>query len=225
MLIVFPIYDQFTTLDLVGPIEVLSLLPDVEVKVVAIQRGIVWPDNAALPVIAPFALDEIAHADVLIVPGGTGTLAAREDRQLVEWIARIDQTSQWTCSVCTGSLLLGAAGLLNGKPATTHWAMLDALRVYGAEPVTERWVRSDKVITAAGVSAGIDMALQLAALVADEQMARAIQLAIEYDPAPPFTAGSPETAGADIVGAVAEGQTALTTRPMRTRPNLGFLTQ
>lgn len=220
MEIVFPIYDHFTTLDLVGPLEVLSLLPDAEIKVAATERGTVWPDNAALPVVAPYKLDDIAHADLLIVPGGTGTLAALGDRALVDAIARLDRTTRWTCSVCTGSLLLGAAGLLQGKPATTHWAMLDALRAHGAEPVSQRWVEAGKIITAAGVSAGIDLALHLAALIAGETVAKAVQLAIEYDPDPPFASGSPQSAGPDVMAAFAAGATALMSRAERPRPHL-----
>lgn len=221
--LVFLIYPDFTTLDLVGPLEVLSLLPDVEIKIAAARRGMVWPDNSALPVVAPYGIDEIDRADLLLVPGGTGTTATLTDARLTEWIARIDRTTRWTCSVCTGSLLLGAAGLLQGKPATTHWATMEALRSFGATPVAQRWVEAGKIVTAAGVSAGIDLALHLAAQIAGADTAKAIQLAIEYDPAPPFAAGSPAAAGPEIVAAVASGMTALTDRGGRSRPNLGWL--
>ncbi len=210
-------------LDLVGPLEVLSLLPEAEIRIAATERGVVWADNAVLPVIAPFGVDEIAAADVLIVPGGTGTVAALDDRHLVEAVRRLDAGTRWTCSVCTGSLLLGAAGLLAGKEATTHWAMMDALARQGAKPVSQRWVESGKFITAAGVSAGIDMALHLAATLAGKETAKAIQLGIEYDPAPPFDAGSPAKAGAAVMEAVAGGATALTARGSRPRPHIAFV--
>lgn len=217
------IYENFTQLDLVGPLEVLSLLPNAEIRIAATQRGVIWADNGVLPVIAPFDVDDIETADVLLIPGGTGTVAALEDARLVDAVRRIDKGTRWTTSVCTGSLLLGAAGLLAGRKATTHWAMMEALGEQGADPVSQRWVEDGKFITAAGVSAGIDMALYLAAKLAGDDTAKAIQLAIEYDPAPPFTAGSPASAGPEVITAVAGGQTALNTRSERPRPDLGFL--
>jgi transcriptional regulator GlxA family with amidase domain len=136
---------------------------------------------------------------VLVVPGGTGTLDALEDDRLVEWIRAADATSTWTTSVCTGALLLGAAGLLAGRRATTHWAYLDRLADYGATPTSERVVREGKVVTSAGVSSGIDMALTLAAELAGADVAQAIQLRIEYDPEPPFDTGSIAKAPAHVV--------------------------
>lgn len=217
------IYENFTQLDLVGPLEVLSLLPEVDIRVGATTRGVVWADNGVLPMIAPFDVDEIEAADVLVIPGGTGTLAALEDLRLVAAVRRIHAGTHWTCSVCTGSLLLGAAGLLAGDEATTHWSMMEALAGLGAKPVSKRWVESGKIMTAAGVSAGIDMALHLVAKLADDEVAKAIQLAIEYDPAPPFDAGSPVKAGAKVMAAVANGATGLTSRASRPRPTIDFL--
>jgi len=217
------IYENFTLLDLVGPLEVLTLLPDVECQIAATKRGPVWPDNAVLPVIAPFDLVDVLSADLLLIPGGSGTVAALGDYALVECIKRLDAATRQTCSVCTGSLLLGAAGLLTNREATTHWAMVEMLASFGATPVMQRWVKSDKYVTAAGVSAGIDMALHLAAILAGETVAKAIQLAIEYDPAPPFAAGSPEKAGSDIIEAVSAGETALVSRAERVRADISFL--
>lgn len=217
------IYENFTLLDLAGPLEVLSLLPGVDVKIAATHRGVVWPDNAVLPVVAAYDVDELEDVDILLIPGGSGTFAALHDVRLVQSITRIDRTTRQTCSVCTGSLLLGAAGHLKGKEATTHWTMLELLVPYGAKPVQKRWAEDGKTITAAGVSAGIDMALHLAASLAGETVAKAIQLAIEYDPAPPFTSGSPQLAGSEVVEALIGGATALISRPDRQRPDLGFL--
>jgi transcriptional regulator GlxA family with amidase domain len=143
-----------------------------------------------LGVVRDFSRDEVTSADILVVPGGIGTRPLIDDEPTLEWIRAIDAGSTWTTSVCTGSLLLGAAGLLQGKPATTHWAALDMLRQFGATPTSERVVEQGKIITAAGVSSGIDMALRLAEHVAGGEAAQAIQLGIEYDPQPPFDTGT-----------------------------------
>jgi putative intracellular protease/amidase len=184
------IFDKLTALDAIGPYEVLQRLPGAEVKFVAAARGPVRTEQGMLGVVADYALDEVTSADVLLVPGGIGTRPLVEDAPTLEWIRSLDATSEWTTSVCTGSLLLGAAGLLQGKKATTHWRVLDLLSEFGATPVSERVVVQGKVITAAGVSSGIDMALDLAARIAGDDIARAIQLGIEYDPQPPFDSGS-----------------------------------
>jgi len=152
-----------------------------------------------LALVADRALDELPDPEVLVVPGGYGTRALMEDETMLSWLRRAHEGSQWTTSVCTGSLLLAAAGILDGLEATTHWLALDLLERYGATPVTRRVVQQGKVITAAGVSSGIDMALTLAARLAGEDIARAIQLGIEYDPQPPFDSGSPAKAGPEIV--------------------------
>jgi transcriptional regulator GlxA family with amidase domain len=143
-----------------------------------------------LGVIADYTREEVTSADVLLVPGGIGTRPLIHDEPTLEWIRALDAGSEWTTSVCTGSLLLGAAGLLRGKQATTHWRALDLLQDFGATPVPDRVVVQGKVITAAGVSSGIDMALTLAARIAGDDVAQAIQLGIEYDPQPPFDSGS-----------------------------------
>ena len=177
----------------------LQRLPGAQVKFVAAERGPVRTEQGMLGLIADYARDEVTSADVLLVPGGIGTRPLVEDEPTLEWIRALDATSEWTTSVCTGSLLLGAAGLLQGKEATTHWRVLDLLSHFGATPVSERVVVQGKVITAAGVSSGIDMALQLAARIAGDDIAQAIQLGIEYDPQPPFDSGSVAKAPAHVM--------------------------
>jgi putative intracellular protease/amidase len=188
MLITIPLFDRFTALDAVGPYEVLSRLPGAEVVFVAEQAGPVRTDTLTL--VAERALADVDACDVVVVPGGPGTREMLEPQPLHDWLRAIDATTQWTTSVCTGALLLGAAGLLDGLEATTHWSAFDTLASLGARPTERRVVPQGKVVTAAGVSAGIDMALWLAAQIAGDEVAKAIQLGIEYDPQPPFDSGS-----------------------------------
>jgi putative intracellular protease/amidase len=190
MLITIPLYDRFTALDAVGPYEVLSRLPGAEVVFVAEEAGPVRTDTRALTLVAERSLADVDACDVVVVPGGPGTREMLEPQPLHDWLRAIDATTQWTTSVCTGALLLGAAGLLDGLEATTHWSAFDTLASLGARPTERRVVPQGKVVTAAGVSAGIDMALWLAAEIAGEEVAKAIQLGIEYDPQPPFDSGS-----------------------------------
>ena len=190
MLITIPIYDRFTALDAVGPYEVLSRLPGAEVVFVAEEAGPVRTDTRALTLVAERALADVDACDVVVVPGGPGTREMLQPQPLHDWLRAIDATTQWTTSVCTGALLLGAAGLLDGLEATTHWSAFDTLATLGARPTERRVVPQGKVVTAAGVSAGIDMALWLAAQIAGDEVAKAIQLGIEYDPQPPFDSGS-----------------------------------
>jgi putative intracellular protease/amidase len=199
MLIAIPIYDRFTALDAVGPYEVLSRLPGAEVAFVAEQPGPVRTDTRALALVADRALSEVDACDIVVVPGGPGSRAMLEPNPLHDWLRAVDATTQWTTSVCTGALLLGAAGLLDGLEATTHWTALDLLAGLGARPTEGRFVPQGKIVTAAGVSAGIDMALWLAAQVAGDDVAKAIQLGIEYQPEPPFSSGSTATAPPQIV--------------------------
>jgi putative intracellular protease/amidase len=194
--IAFLLYPDMTALDAVGPYEVLARLPGAEVKFVASTPGPITTD-AGMVLSADSALDEVTSPDIIVVPGGPGTMPALEDTAAVNWLRRAHTTSKWTTSVCTGSLLLGAAGVLAGKRATGHWILRDMLRQFGAEPVAERVVVQGNVITAAGVSAGIDMALVLAAAEAGADEAKALQLVIEYDPDPPFDSGSLEKADAE----------------------------
>jgi transcriptional regulator GlxA family with amidase domain len=193
------IYDGLAPLDAVGPYEVMRNVPGWTVRTVAKERGAVRDERGTLGLVADHALEEVSAADLLLVPGGAGNRPLLEDEELLEWLRQIDATTKWTTSVCTGSLLLGAAGLLQGKRATTNWVVLDALREYGAEPVGGRFVEDGKVLTAAGVTAGIDMALHLVAREAGPEVAQAVQLGIEYDPDPPFDSGSPQKAPPEIV--------------------------
>jgi transcriptional regulator GlxA family with amidase domain len=199
MNIAIVLYDKFTALDAIGPYEVLSRLPGASVTFVAAQRGPLSTDNGMLTVLAERSLEQAGEPDIVLVPGGPGDVVERAGETVLEWLRTVDRTSTWTTSVCTGSLILAAAGLLDGRCATSHWLALDRLRALGAEPVAERVVFDGKLVTAAGVSAGIDMALTLAARVAGETVAQAIQLGIEYDPQPPFDAGSPAKAPAEVV--------------------------
>ncbi|TMM09859.1 MAG: DJ-1/PfpI family protein [Actinobacteria bacterium] len=199
MEIVIPIFDGITALDAVGPYEVLSRLPGAELKFAALEPGPKRTENDVLALFADHALAELPHPEVVVVPGGFGTRALMHDEAMLDWVRGAHERSEWTTSVCTGALILGAAGILRGLKATTHWLSLDMLRDLGAEPTLERVVEEGKVITAAGVSSGIDMALRLAASIAGDEVAQGIQLAIEYDPQPPFDAGSPEKAPEAIV--------------------------
>ncbi|HWY90682.1 MAG TPA: DJ-1/PfpI family protein [Solirubrobacteraceae bacterium] len=196
------LYDRLTALDAIGPYEVLSRLPGASAKFVAVEPGPVTTDNGMLTLVAEGSLGDASEPDIVLVPGGPGEVAARAGGVALDWLRSVHETSTWTTSVCTGSLVLAAAGLLDGKRATSHWLALEQLRELGAEPVSERVVFDGKIVTAAGVSAGIDMALALAAAIAGEEVAQAIQLGIEYDPQPPFDAGSPTKAPAAIVEGV-----------------------
>jgi transcriptional regulator GlxA family with amidase domain len=196
------LYDRFTALDAIGPYEVLSRLPGARVRFVAVEAGPLTSDNGMLSLVAEAALADVVEPDVVLVPGGPGEVGARAGGEALEWLVRAHQTSTWTASVCTGSLILAAAGLLEGRRASTHWLAFEELERLGAVPVRERVVFDGDIVTAAGVSAGIDMALSLAARIAGPEVAQAIQLGIEYDPQPPFDAGSPDSAPAEIVAAM-----------------------
>jgi putative intracellular protease/amidase len=193
------LYDGMTALDAIGTYEVMRCMTDSSVKFVAKRKGAIKMDSRVLTINADYAIDEIQSTDVLVLPGGATTLAQTSDKALLEWVKQMHTTTRWTTSVCTGSLILAAAGLLKGQEATTHWAALSFLRNFGATPVKKRFVRQGKIITAAGVSAGMDMALSLVALERGEAEAKAIQLAIEYDPQPPFDSGSVDKAAPDVV--------------------------
>ncbi|MBY8344382.1 DJ-1/PfpI family protein [Streptomyces spinosirectus] len=193
------LYDRFTALDAVGPYETLGRLPGSEVVFVAERTGPVRTDSGNLAMVADKTLAEVPHPDVVVVPGGPGQTPQMENEALLDWIRTADTTSTWTTSVCTGSLLLAAAGLLEGRRATSHWLALDELKRYGAEPTGERVVTDGKYVTAAGVSSGIDMGLALLGRMSGDVVAQAVQLGIEYDPQPPYDAGSPDKAPADVV--------------------------
>ncbi|MYX29604.1 DJ-1/PfpI family protein [Streptomyces sp. SID8381] len=202
MQIAVVLYDRFTALDAVGPYEILQRLPDARVVFVAEQAGPVRTDTGALALVADQALAEVTAPDVVVVPGGPGQSALMDHAPLLDWLRTADATSTWTTSVCTGSLLLGAAGLLQGRRATSHWLALDQLPALGAEPTGERVVVDGKYVTGAGVSAGIDMALTLAGRIAGDDVARSVQLGTEYDPRPPYDAGSPDKAPAHLIDAL-----------------------
>jgi transcriptional regulator GlxA family with amidase domain len=192
-------FDGMTALDAVGPAQVLTFLPGASLRWVATEPGPRRTD-AGMRIVAEHALADIPRPDIVLIPGGLDVRPVMTDTRVVDWLRAAHATTQWTTSVCTGALVLGAAGLLQGRKATTHWAMLERLGKFGATPVSERVVVDGKIITAAGVSAGIDMALRLAATIAGDTVAQAIQLGIEYAPEPPF-AGSPTSAPAAVVDA------------------------
>lgn len=198
------VFDGLTALDAIGPYEVLSRLPGARLRFVAPAAGEVKTDNGILSLRAPLGIDEVAACDVLVVPGGFGTRRLERDERVLAWLRAVDATTQLTASVCTGAHLLAAAGLLAGRRATSHWATRERLRAQGAIPVAERWVRDGKYATAAGVSAGIDLGLALAEELAGRDVAEAIQLGLEYDPAPPRRVGAPELARPEIREAVAQ---------------------
>jgi transcriptional regulator GlxA family with amidase domain len=189
MNIVILLFDRLTALDAVGPYEVLSRLPGARITFVAPARGEVRSDNRALGLMADASLDEISACDLLLVPGGFGTRLLERDAGLLGWIRDVDRTTRLTASVCTGAILLAAAGLLDGRQANTHWAHRHRLPEFGAIPTAQRIVRDGKYATAAGVTAGIDLALELAIELAGPEVAAAIQLTIEYDPKPPLDCG------------------------------------
>jgi transcriptional regulator GlxA family with amidase domain len=202
--VAIPIFERITPLDAIGPYEVLTRLPDVDVHFVGVEAGPVQVDGNALKLVAEVSLDELPRPDVVVVPGGFGTRPAVRDERLVEWLREAHEHTTWTTSVCTGALLLGEAGILDGLEATTHWAQLEKLRQYGATPSKQRVVEQGKVITAAGVSAGIDMALLLAERMAGRTEAQAAQLYIEYDPQPPFDSGSVDKAPPEVLDLLRE---------------------
>ena len=203
MQIAFGLYEGLTLLDFVGPYQVFSNVPDVDVVLCAAERGRLSDDNDLVHLDIERTFDEVARPDITLVPGGFVTRRLARDRApVLDWIAATHPTTTYTTSVCTGALLLGAAGLLDGRDATTHWCAYDELASYGARPTERRVVRQDRIWTAAGVSAGIDLALAVVAETHGPEIAQAVQLGIEYDPQPPFDAGSPSKADPAIVEVV-----------------------
>ena len=201
--VVFLVYPNVTQLDLTGPAQVLSRLGEAKIDLVWKTHDPVQTDSgfALLPT-ATF--DEVREADILCVPGGFGCIDVMQDDAALAWVRAVGESAQWVTSVCTGSLILGAAGLLRGYRATSHWAWRDYLGLFGAEPVAERVVFDRNRVTGGGVTAGIDFALALVAAIEGEENARAIQLGLEYDPHPPFDSGTPDKAGEDLVRRVHE---------------------
>ena len=209
MQIAFALYPGFTALDFVGPYQVLSNVPGNEIVLCAAEAGTGSDDNGLLHLDIGTAVGDVPSPDIVLVPGGPGSrTTAAVDSPLVSWLRSVHETTTWTTSVCTGALLLGAAGILEGRPATTHWLAYDELAAFGADPTEQRVVIDGKIATAAGVSAGIDLALTLVGRQWGEDVAQAIQLGIEYDPQPPYDAGAPSKAPApikDLVTAVMRG--------------------
>jgi transcriptional regulator GlxA family with amidase domain len=199
MQVAYLLYDRFTALDIIGPHDVFNSVPGNESIFVAEQPGPIRNESDTLSLVADASLEEIPSPDIVVVPGGFGNRMLLEHEPLHDWIRGVHETSTWTTSVCTGSLLLAAAGLLDGAPATTHWLARDVLAELGAKPVPQRIVEHGKIVTAAGVSSGIDMALALVTKINGKEVAQAVQLGIEYDPEPPHDSGSPEKAPPEIV--------------------------
>ncbi|GHE35499.1 glutamine amidotransferase [Streptomyces longispororuber] len=197
--IVIPLFDRFEPLDAIGPYEILAYVPGASVRFVTAEPGLIEDVLGSMPVHVPTRYSEVERCDVLLIPGGGSFKTMSADPGFLDWVRRIHAGTRFTTSVCTGSLVLGAAGLLEGLTATTHWNAAASLESYGAVYTAERVVRQGRVITSAGVSSGIDMAIQLAALLTDEVTAQAIQLYTEYDPQPPFDTGSVAKAPAEVV--------------------------
>ncbi len=199
MQIAILLFDRLTVLDAIGPYQVLNRLPNSRVVFVGERRGLIRDEDTGLGLMADHELADVPSPDIVLVPGGVGQKDQMADGPVHHWLRAADATSTWTTSVCTGSLVLAAAGLLAGRRATSHWLAVDTLARYGAIPSRERVVMDGKYVTGAGVSAGIDMALNLVATIEGEEFAQEVQLGIEYDPRPPFNAGSPNTAPAALV--------------------------
>ncbi len=207
MQIAIALFPQLTALDAIGPYEVLQRLPGATVTFVGDEHGEVRTENGFLGLTVDATFDEVTDPDVVVVPGGIGTRPlATPDSGVVRWIEAVHPTTRFTTSVCTGSLLLAAAGLLDGLEAATHWGAYETLSGLGAVPTGRRVVEhlDRRIVTAAGVSSGIDMALRLSELLFDADAARAMQLMIEYDPQPPFDAGSVDKAGEAVMARVRE---------------------
>jgi transcriptional regulator GlxA family with amidase domain len=209
--VTFVLYESMTALDLVGPYQVLCAVPQARIRLAAVVAGPKRTDSG-MTILAEHALADIDDPDVIVVPGTGDPQRPLSDPLLLAWLARQGPRATWLCSVCTGSLILGAAGLLRGRRATSHWLALPLLREFSAEPVQERVVIDGTVVTSAGVAAGIDMALILAERIWGVETAQIAQLAIEYDPEPPQRAGSPRSAPAAIVAAATQLLTAAAER-------------
>jgi cyclohexyl-isocyanide hydratase len=192
------IFPRLTQLDMTGPYEVLARLPDTKVELVARTLDPVTTDRG-MQIVPTVTYDSCPPLDVVMVPGGPGQQELMEDEAALAFLRKQAATARYVTSVCTGSLVLGAAGLLMGKRATCHWAALEHLKPLGAIPVSEKVVIDGNIVTGAGVTSGIDFALTLAAILESEDVAREIQLGIEYDPAPPFNSGSPKTAARELI--------------------------
>lgn len=206
MQLAIALYPRMTALDAIGPYEVLQRIPSIDVTFVGERRGEVRTENGMLGLTVDATYAELPAPDVVLVPGGIGSRALLGGGPLLDWVRSAHPATRFTTSVCTGSLVLAAAGLLDGLTATTHWGAMDVLGTLGARPVSERIVEHlpERLITAAGVSSGIDMAIRLAALLVDDVAAQAAQVFVEYDPQPPFDAGHPSRVTAEVMARVRE---------------------
>jgi transcriptional regulator GlxA family with amidase domain len=199
MQIAIGLYDGFAALDAIGPYQVFTAVPGVDVVVCGARTGRLADEPGLLKLEIEHTFDDVPSPDVLLLPGGVNTrLMVTGGDPIVDWVRAAHPTTTYTTSVCTGALILGAAGLLDGLPATTHWLAYDHLRALGAEPIEERVVFAGKIATAAGVSAGIDLALALVGRLHGDEVAQAVQLGIEYDPQPPYDSGAPSKASPEI---------------------------
>jgi transcriptional regulator GlxA family with amidase domain len=203
MQIAIVLYPGLTALDALGPYEILRFIPDSEVKFVSHTPGPVPTDSGVLVLAATHGFEEVPAPDMVLVPGSsTDTMTAMADARLLAWLKKIHPTTRLTLSVCSGALILAAAGILKGHPATTHWMVQEMLPQFGAEPrPDERIVKAGRIYTAAGVSAGLDLGLQVMAEICGRERAEIIQLLIEYDPRPPFDAGHITKASEAVVDA------------------------
>ena len=206
MQVVIPLFPKFTALDGIGPYEVLQRIPSIDVTFISHRRGEVRSENGFLGITIDATFEEMPHPDIVVFPGGVGTRPLMTDERVLEWVRTAHTTSTFTTSVCTGSLVLGAAGLLQGLTATTYWSVYPMLADTGATPTAQRVVEHlpERIITAAGVSSGIDMALRLVSILHDDVAAKACQLMIEYDPQPPFDCGSADKADDAVITRVIE---------------------
>ncbi|PWF55015.1 DJ-1/PfpI family protein [Massilia glaciei] len=186
------LFDGYTALDIIGGYEVLANIPGMKVDFAAVDKGLVAADTGRLGIVAYKRLDDIGATDLLYIPGGPGVRSAIADAALMDHVRRLHASASWTVSVCNGAEILGAAGLIDGKEVTTNWFARDRVRAYGATVLEKRFHRDGTIVTGAGVSASIDAALYLAALIGGEELSRILQLGIEYYPAPPFGSSTPD---------------------------------
>ncbi len=225
MQVAIMLYPGYTALDFIGPYECLRWLPDTEVRFVWHEPGPIAADSAVLLVGATHSFDETPSPDIVLIPGGFSTLEHARDEKVLDWVRTAHQTSTWTASVCSGSVILAAAGLLEGKRATSHWAAVQLLRAFGAVPVDDERIvpADDKTVTCAGVSAGIDLGLWLAGRIGGEAKAKAIQLCLEYDPQPPFDSGHMSKASTSTKAAATAMMGAGLMRPTALAATTGLL--
>jgi transcriptional regulator GlxA family with amidase domain len=204
--VAIPVFPRFTALDAIGPYEVLQRIPRIDITFVGHEKGEVRTENGLLGISVDATFEDIPEPGVVVFPGGVGTRVLQQDDRVLDWVRHAHTTTKLTTSVCTGSIVLGAAGLLEGLTATTHWSCYADLQAHGAVPTATRVVEhlDRRIITSAGVSSGIDMALRMVELLVDQTAAKAAQLMIEYDPEPPYDSGSTRKASEEVMARVIE---------------------